>query len=180
MALAAAATCAAPALAQDNWPKWPGSAYASNDDSTDRAFVKEWEAAPPKGFPTLSSANIAATKAAITRYTAIVARGGWQPIPEVQAAAGQQRSGGPSCCASACTLRRPAGAAGMSQSFDYDVDKAVKRYQASNGLAPTGIVDKRTIAALNVPRGLAPEAAASPISRASPNSPRRPARSTWW
>ena len=28
---------------------------------------------------------------------------------------------------------------------------AVKRYQASNGLAPTGIVDKRTIAALNIP-----------------------------
>ena len=27
----------------------------------------------------------------------------------------------------------------------------MKRYQASNGLAPTGIVDKRTIAALNIP-----------------------------
>ena len=27
----------------------------------------------------------------------------------------------------------------------------MKRFQASNGLAPTGIVDKRTIAALNVP-----------------------------
>jgi L,D-transpeptidase YcbB len=27
----------------------------------------------------------------------------------------------------------------------------VRRYQASNGLAPTGLVDKRTIAALNVP-----------------------------
>ena len=56
-----ALSSAAPALAQDTWPKWPGSAYASNTDSTDRAFVKEWEAAPPKGFATLSSANIAAT-----------------------------------------------------------------------------------------------------------------------
>ena len=27
----------------------------------------------------------------------------------------------------------------------------MKRYQASNGLAPTGIVDKRTIASLNIP-----------------------------
>ena len=35
--------------------------------------------------------------------------------------------------------------------FGSDLDTAVKRFQASNGLAPTGIVDKRTIAALNVP-----------------------------
>jgi len=43
---------------------------------------------------------------------------------------------------------------GASSSFDFYVDKAVKRYQASNGLAPTGIVDKRTIAALNIPAEL--------------------------
>ena len=35
--------------------------------------------------------------------------------------------------------------------FGSDLDTAVKRFQASNGLAPTGMVDKRTIAALNVP-----------------------------
>ena len=40
---------------------------------------------------------------------------------------------------------------GGGSSFDFYVDKAVKRYQASNGLAPTGIVDKRTVAALNIP-----------------------------
>jgi len=40
---------------------------------------------------------------------------------------------------------------GAPNSFDFYVEKAVKRYQASNGLTPTGIVDKRTIAALNVP-----------------------------
>jgi murein L,D-transpeptidase YcbB/YkuD len=44
-------------------------------------------------------------------------------------------------------LREPT----RSTDFDFYVDKAVKRYQASNGLAPTGIVDKRTLAALNVP-----------------------------
>ena len=38
-----------------------------------------------------------------------------------------------------------------AQNFDYYLEKAVKRYQASNGLAPTGVIDKRTIAALNVP-----------------------------
>ena len=43
------------------------------------------------------------------------------------------------------------GSRAAARSFDFYVDKAVKRYQASNGLAPTGIVDKRTIAALNIP-----------------------------
>jgi murein L,D-transpeptidase YcbB/YkuD len=35
--------------------------------------------------------------------------------------------------------------------FDYYLERAVKRFQASNGLSPTGVVDQRTIAALNVP-----------------------------
>jgi murein L,D-transpeptidase YcbB/YkuD len=40
---------------------------------------------------------------------------------------------------------------GGASYFDYYVEKAVKRFQASNGLTPTGVVDKRTIVALNVP-----------------------------
>ena len=39
---------------------------------------------PPKGYPTLSSANLAPTKAAIARYTAIVAHGGWRPLPDMK------------------------------------------------------------------------------------------------
>jgi murein L,D-transpeptidase YcbB/YkuD len=35
--------------------------------------------------------------------------------------------------------------------FGGSLETAVKRFQASSGLAPTGIVDKRTLAALNVP-----------------------------
>lgn len=35
--------------------------------------------------------------------------------------------------------------------FDGTLERSVRRFQASNGLTPTGIVDKRTIAALNVP-----------------------------
>jgi murein L,D-transpeptidase YcbB/YkuD len=148
--LVACSTWAAPALAQDTWPKWPGSAYASNNDTTDRAFVKEWEATPPKGFATLSSANIAATKAAIARYSAIAANGGWRLIPEVKL---QQGSSDPAVLLLRARLQASGDLQeqGMSQSFDYYVDKAVKRYQASNGLAPTGIVDKYTVAALNVP-----------------------------
>jgi murein L,D-transpeptidase YcbB/YkuD len=141
-----------PAAAGDEsgWPKFPGSAYASQSDPADKAFIKEWEATPPKGYPTLSPANVTATKVAVRRYTDIVAAGGWRPLPEVQL---QQGVSHPAVALlrerllQSGDLREQSG----STSFDFYVDKAVKRYQASNGLAPTGIVDKRTIAALNIP-----------------------------
>jgi len=141
-----------PAAAGDenSWMKFPGSAYASQGDPADRAFVKEWEATPPKGYPTLSPTNVAAMKTAIRRYTDIVAAGGWQPLPEIELRQGLSHS-------AVALLRQRLILSGDlreqqgSSSFDFYVDKAVKRYQASNGLAPTGILDKRTIAALNIP-----------------------------
>jgi L,D-transpeptidase YcbB len=135
---------------ESSWPKFPGAAYASQGDPSDRAFIKEWEATPPKGYPTLSPANVAATKAAVKRYSDIVAAGGWRPLPDIQL---QQSMSHPAVALlrerllMSGDLREQGG----STSFDFYVDKAVKRYQASNGLAPTGIVDKRTIAALNIP-----------------------------
>jgi L,D-transpeptidase YcbB len=134
----------------ENWMRFPGSTYASNSDPTDRAFIKEWESTPPKGYPTLSPANIAAMKAAIKRYTDIAAAGGWKLLPaDVQLQSGSNHP-------AVAILRERLLASGdlrersNSENFDYYVDKAVKRYQASNGLAPTGVVDKRTIASLNV------------------------------
>jgi murein L,D-transpeptidase YcbB/YkuD len=141
-----------PAAATDehSWLRFPGSAYASQGDPSDRSFIREWEATPPKGYATLSPANVAATKAAIKRYTEIVTAGGWRPLPDVQLQAGVSH-------AAVALLRERLFLSGdlrepnRSTDFDFYVDKAVKRYQASNGLAPTGIVDKRTVAALNVP-----------------------------
>ncbi|HEU0063270.1 MAG TPA: L,D-transpeptidase family protein [Hyphomicrobiaceae bacterium] len=134
------------------WQKWPGSANAAvNDDPTDREFIKEWEATPPKGYPTLSPNNLIPIKAAIIRYSQITARGGWRPLPDLQL---QQGSTGPAVAilqehlVATGDLKEQGGG---PESFDYYLTKAVRRYQASNGLAPTGIVDKRTIAALNVP-----------------------------
>ena len=143
---------ATPAAAGDesSWPRFPGAAYAAQSDPADKAFVKEWEATPPKGYPTLSPANITAMKVAIKRYTDIVAAGGWRPLPDVQM---QQGTSHPAVgllrqrLLMSGDLREEGGGG----SFDFYVDKAVKRYQASNGLAPTGIVDKRTVAALNIP-----------------------------
>src|ERR1700756_958242 len=77
---------AAPACANDGatWPNFPTSGSDINKGSINRAFVKEWESTPPKGFPTLSHENLAPMKAAIKRYTQIVAEGGWLPIPDTQ------------------------------------------------------------------------------------------------
>jgi L,D-transpeptidase YcbB len=146
-----AALADARAEGDGTWLKWRGSTVSASDDPTDREFIKEWEATPPKGYPTLSVNNLIALKAAIIRYSQIAARGGWQPLPDLQL---QQGSTGSAVAILqehlllTGDLKDPGG---NPESFDYFVTKAVRRYQASNGLAPTGIVDKRTIAALNVP-----------------------------
>ena len=135
---------------ESGWPRFPGSAYASQSDPADRAFIKEWEATPPKGYPTLSPANVTATKAAVRRYTDIAAAGGWQPLPDVQLQQGMSHPA-VALLRERLLMSGDLREQGGGTSFDFYVDKAVKRYQASNGLAPTGIVDKRTIAALNIP-----------------------------
>jgi L,D-transpeptidase YcbB len=151
-ALGCAFALAAPSAAQDfSWIQSGPTGSGAGTNTYDREFIREWEANPPKGYATLSKANIEPTKAAIKRYTAIVAAGGWAPLPVVQMQAGVSDPAVP-------LLRKRLAASGdlkdddtTSASFDLDLEKAVKRFQASNGLTPTGIVDKRTIAALNVP-----------------------------
>lgn len=152
-----AAICPATVLAYDGDNPWlqfgPVGNGSRSGDGSDREFIKDWEANPQPGFPTLSKANIEPTKAAIKRYSEIVQAGGWPTLPPTQMKAGQ--SGG----AIALLRRRLAASgdlkdAGSSDSFDYDVEKAVQRFQTANGMPPTGVTDKRTIAALNVPAAI--------------------------
>ncbi|MBS0243230.1 MAG: peptidoglycan-binding protein, partial [Proteobacteria bacterium] len=134
-----------------------GTPAQSADQPYDASYAHQWEANPPKGFPTLAAENIAATRAAIGRYTEIAQRGGW---PMLRDALLQPGSGGPAVE----VLRRRLLISGDLKSpgtnggyfpvpvvYDAAVEKAVKRFQASNGLTPTGIVDQRTLAALNIP-----------------------------
>jgi murein L,D-transpeptidase YcbB/YkuD len=128
-------------------------------DTYDREFVREWESNPPKGFATLAKANIEATKAAIRRYTDIVALGGWPQLPEPQGKVTRDKLLQFGINDPAVSLLRARLTASgdlndgdtTSKSFSYSVEKALQRFQASNGLTPTGIADKRTIVALNVP-----------------------------
>ena len=61
------------------------SAQGPGDTSGyDRSFIREWQANPPKGYPTLSKANLVPTKAAVTRYEEIVKSGGFVAVPEVE------------------------------------------------------------------------------------------------
>lgn len=129
------------------------STTSSIDQPYDHSFARQWEANPPKGFPTLSPQNVAAMAAAIKRYTDIADRGGWPVLPDGTL---QPGSGG----RAVELLRQRLAASGdlrgaddgiFGSGYDPAVEKAVKRFQASNGLTPTGIVDKRTLAALNVP-----------------------------
>ncbi len=123
----------------------------SIDTGSDIGFTRRWQANPPPGYPTLSPANIAATKKAIELYKDIVKKGGWKPLPPKKLATGYNDP-------AVAQLRKRLQLSGeletaeswMPDQFDYYLETAVKRFQATNGLAPTGIVDKRTRAALNV------------------------------
>ncbi len=144
------------ASANDGWwlqfgPTGDSTSSRVSAETYDRAFIKEWESNPPKGYPTLSKHNIDATKAAVKRYEGIVAKGGWKPVPAVVMLAGMSDP-------AVAMLRERLTLSGdlkeetsySADYFDGSLEKAVKRFQASNGLTPTGIVDKRTLPALNV------------------------------
>lgn len=123
----------------------------SSSGTYDRNFIREWESNPPRGYPTLSPSNIDATKQAIKRFEKIVDDGGWKQLDNTELQPGMS---GPLVADLAARLRisghlREEGF--YPDHFGDELEKAVKRFQATNGLTPTGIVDKRTIAALNVP-----------------------------
>jgi len=106
---------------------------------------------PGLGTPTLATENVAATKAAIEQYRAIVAQGGWPMVTPVAMKPGRRGT-------NIQTLQRRLQISGdllsVSEPGRYDAATvaAVKRFQYRHGLPATGVVDsKATVAALNVP-----------------------------
>jgi murein L,D-transpeptidase YcbB/YkuD len=98
----------------------------------------------------------AALRAALQRYRAIEADGGWRMIP-----AGRTLKPGASDPRVPALRARllaegdlaPSGAARdeAAEAYDADLEAAVQRFQARHGLAPDGLVGPRTRQALNVP-----------------------------
>jgi murein L,D-transpeptidase YcbB/YkuD len=151
---AAVMVTVAPAVAQlaDNaWMRALGPGYDGGPitEPSDREIIREWEMNPAKGFPTLSPRNAGPMKAAIARYAAVAAKGGWRRLPDVKL---QQGATHPAVALlrQRLALSGELRDGGTSEYFDYDVAQAVRRYQEANGLAPTGVVDKSTVAAMNV------------------------------
>src|SRR5262249_1048077 len=131
LAVLAALASAPAAVAQDasNWMKWPGPAGAqANDDPTDREFIREWEATPPRGYPTLSPNNVIPIKAAIIRYSQIAAGGGWTSLSESQLQQGSTGSAVASLKQHLVLTGDLSDRGGNPESFDFALVKAVRRY----------------------------------------------------
>jgi L,D-transpeptidase YcbB len=136
-------------------PAYRGPSASAGGDSHKSELVDTPEAFlitnPPLGTPTLSTRNIEATKAAIQRYQAIVAQGGWPMVAAVPMKPGQR---GPEIATLQRRLEISGDLVGQSVEGEYDaaVVAAVKIFQARHNLPPTGVIDtKAMIQALNVP-----------------------------
>ena len=121
--------------------------HASSFPATTEAYVIT---NPPLGSPTLAARNIEATKAAIERYKAIVAQGGWPTVPTMPMKPGQR---GQEIEILQRRLEITGDLVGQSVPGEYDaaVVGAVKKFQTRHGIRATGIIDtKAMIEALNV------------------------------
>lgn len=135
----------------DNWLDFGDKKSNSWDPGSNRSFARKWEQQPARGFPTLSPTNLDHMKAAIKRYSKIVSDGGWEKLPMVELRAGKTHK-------AVVALRRRLQAEGdlttgsnYPEHFGYEVERALMSAQERHGLPPTGVVDKATVMALNVP-----------------------------
>lgn len=150
LAAGAALATSDTAFALDDWMQFGDDAGSSWSQPFDRSFIRRWESQPRRGYATLSKKNLEPTRAAIRQYSEIVKAGGWPRIPDVKLRAGVSDP-------AVAVLRKRLQVSGdleqrggYARTFDYYVEKAVKRAQQRHGLTPTGVLDSATRAALNV------------------------------
>ena len=149
--LFSATACAAFAVALGSIPS-----EAQEQDVSQAEWPQSYETSPRmsvqrEATPILSSATLDATQAAIQRYQDLVAKGGWEPVP----AGPELRVGSRGAAVEALRQRMVASGdldqvASSGQVYDSLVEAGVKRFQARNGLNRSGVVDKDTLASLNV------------------------------
>lgn len=120
---------------------WPGFVQAAKDDR-----LATWVAALPPPYTGYDG-----LRRGLAAYRAIVDKGGWKAIPD-----GPDLTPGASGARVTALRRRLAiedsGTAGDGPAaYDGDLAAAVKRAQKRFGLEPTGVANKATLAALNIP-----------------------------
>lgn len=138
-------------LLESIWGDLLEAPASKGESSFDRSFARQWETHPPRGFPTVGQGAVERMHNAIAQYSDVVSRGGWRPLPHIKLEVGDSHQ--------AVQLLRHrlkmtgdlSQQAGYESTFDSYVERALKRFQARHGLTPTGIVDKPTVMALNVP-----------------------------
>ena len=150
-ALFSATACAAFALALGSIPS-----RAQEQDTSQAEWPQSYEVSPKMALqreatPILSLATLDATQAAIQKYQDLVAKGGWETVP----AGPELRVGSRGGAVEALRQRLVASGdldqvAGSGPVYDLLVEAGVKRFQARNGLNRSGVVDKDTLASLNV------------------------------
>jgi murein L,D-transpeptidase YcbB/YkuD len=157
--LAGAATVAAGAVAARNAAAADDKTLDTLMGDTDRGeFGQTFDHAsrtihmPKASAPTLSAATVQTTEEAIQSYDAIVSRGGWPVVPQVD----QLRIGNRH--PSVVDLRRRLAVSGDldpnaagNDIYDSYVDAAVRRFQARHGLSVDGVIRPPTLLEMNVP-----------------------------
>jgi murein L,D-transpeptidase YcbB/YkuD len=84
----------------------------------------------------------------LARYRRLQASGGWEPVAEGPALDSASR--GPRVASLCRRLAAEGLARGCGDEFSPELADAVRRFQSTHGLRPDGVVDKATLAQLNV------------------------------
>lgn len=102
--------------------------------------------------PSPEDSALSRLRSAITEYSEIAVRGGWQPISSgSKLELGAQGSRVAALHRMLLVTGDLAGSESPPEQFDDQLAAAVKRFQGRHGLEPDGIVGAQTLAALNVP-----------------------------
>jgi murein L,D-transpeptidase YcbB/YkuD len=103
-------------------------------------------------IPLRSDEMITALEAAIDRYRAIAAKGGWPAIPGARMIRPEDDDERLPLLRQSLMISGELGRKSMGLSFeDDDLEPAIRRFQEHHGLRVSGRVDKSTLQALNVP-----------------------------
>jgi L,D-transpeptidase YcbB len=156
-AIAAIATliAATPALAQTTPAPAKPAAAAPAKTSAPKAVASTPESRSAEALalshePTFDEGTAQRIKEAALSYSDIAVRGGWPTIPADAKFAIGVAGANDDLLRKRLVMSGDLADAKASGAFDGDVAEAVKRFQVRHGLAATGTVTPRTLAALNI------------------------------